>query len=363
MKGQLPIIIAAIIVGALMVSTLYYSTSRIVVINTNLYGYTLNEWILIDEELDTLMFIALKNASRAADQVFNKTFYSTYKEVYEDYVQDYYYDFYGSYNNFVAALDIAAQKASQVLENATRSTINKWIRLKETGGYAVSILNLRAYYKIKLYMEGHFSCGWAREGINMVIGILSPNGDYRVYNKSIEAGIIVKFLYGMPYGLDSIYFPFYIYAYIEQNGIKYYYMIPIDALDVRMTSNIFYRLESFEYYANGNITTLHPIKIFYYGAGESKAMYYHNITDGYDFAWNDFLYGLIDPDHDRRWEHPEGKFLWATLVGVNLNGIMIHTGLKIVLKYRIEIVWDPQHGWVTVLWIGIQGDESMPIPY
>ncbi len=358
MKAQLPIIIAAIIVGALLISTLYYSTSRIVVVNTNLYGYMLNEWVLIDEELDTLMYIALKNASAAADHVFNQVFYKSYKEVYSDWGWDYYYDFYGSYNNFVTALDYASMQASNVLERAANNTIIKWIMMKERGGYIVSIIKLNAYYRVNLYMEGHLSCGWAREGVNIVIGIVSPTGDYRVFNKSIEAGIIVKYYYGMPYGLDSIYFPFYIYTYIEQNGLRYYHMIPINSLRVEMTSNIFYRLSSFEYYADGNKTTLHPIKIFYYGSGESKAMYYHNITDGYDFAWNDFLYGLIDPDHDWYWEHPTGIFLWATLVNANINGIMVTSGLKIVLKYRIESSW-----WWTILWIGIQGDENMPIPY
>ncbi len=358
MKAQLPIIIATVIVAALLISTLYYSTSRIVVINTNLYGYTLNEWVLIDEELDTLMYIALKNASRVADWFFNTTLYKTYKEVYIDWDSDYYYDFHGSYNNFVSALNYAAEQASSILLSSAQNTINRWIKLKESGGYIVSIIKLDAYYRVKLYMEGHLSCGWAREGIHMVVGIISPNGDYRVFNKSIEAGLIVKYYYGMPYGLDSLYFPIYIYTYIEQNGIRYYYMIPMDALDIKMTSNIFYRLDTFEYYANGNITTLHPVKIFYYGAGESKAMYYHNITDGYYFAWDDFMYGLIDPDHDGYWEHPTGVFLWATIIGANLNGIMIHTGLKIVLKYRIQYSW-----WWTTLWIGIQGDENMPIPY
>ncbi len=359
MRGQLPIVIALTLLLAILIATLYYVTANTTVINQNYYGYTLKEWVLINEELDTLLFLALKQGSKPASQVFNRTFWSTYREVYESYYDgDYYYDFDSSLSNFVNSLAIASKRATWILGNKSISIIENWVEWKKQTGYIVKLALFDSYYNVTIGMVDSTSktYGLGRVGLKMVIDIVNPIGEYRRFIKSIEAGYRMELLIGHPYG-DAIHIPIFINTYIVLNGVKYYYMVPREHLRLTMISNIFTRLPSLAQYTNGNITTISPIATFYYGNGTSMSMYKQEYTNLWEFA-NDIIDNLVYPTGSYWPVYHDGVFLWASISSIQIDEITVFSALKIVFKYHHT---GGMHYWT--LWIGVQGDENAEIAY
>ncbi len=356
MKGQIQIIIALIILMALIIASLSYITTMSVVINRSYYGYSLRDWIIIDEELDTLELLALHTASNDAAKEFYQTFLTNYREAYIEYPNgDYSYDFVESLNNFKYALSVASTRASWVLGNASLRIINNWIKLKTESGFIVTLIDFQPIYHVEIGMidSTHITYGLGRVGIEFTIDIITPLGEERIFKKSLIAEYYMEFNIGHPYG-ESIYIPIIIRASIIQNGIKYYYMVPQQHLVLTMISNIFTRLPSLAQYTNGNITTIKPIATFYYGNGTSYVMYKQEYTDLYDFSY-DIIDYLVYPDNAY---HPKGTFLWASISNITIDDITVYCPLKIVFKYNFTGTY---YNWI--LYIGVQGDENAYIAY
>ncbi len=362
MRGQIQIIIALVILLALITATVSYVTTINVVVNRNYYGYSLRDWVIIDEELDTLAMLALHLSSDEAAKTFYRVFTNNYVDVFIEYASgDYYYNFTASLYNFNTSLALASQEASWMLGNTSLKIINNWITLKSESGYIIRLIDLEPIYYVEFGMidSTHITYGLGRIGITFSMDIITPTGDERVFNKSIIAVFYMEFNYGYPY--SNIYLPIYAKAMIIQNGVKYYYMIPKESLELTMFSAIFPKLPSLG--ITTNYTTLKPITIFYHSNGTSFIMYEMKCTSGWDFA-NDIIYNLVYPTgvsegKGKKAQHPKEIFLWASLTKAIIDDIEVYAPLKIVFKYNFT--GSPHANWT--LYIGVQGDENMPIPY
>ncbi len=356
MRAQIQIIIALVILLALITATLSYVSTITVVINKSYYGYTLKDWVIINEELDTLELLALHLSSYKAAETFNQTFFSNYVEAYTEYANgDYSYDFTQSLSNFIDSLNKASLAAKYVLGNESIKIINNWISWKQKAGYIVNLVDFKPIYHVEIGMidNTHITYGLGQAGIIFIIDIVTPMGEERVYNKSIIAEYYMEFDIGHPYG-DAIHIPVKIRTTIIQNGIKYYYMVPEQHLELIMISNIFTRLSSLAQYTNGNTTIVKPIATFYYGNGTSYVMFKQEYTNLWEFA-NDIIDYLVYPDSAY---HQRGTFLWASISSITIDNITVYCPLKIVFKYNHT---GSYYSWT--LYIGVQGDENAPIAY
>ncbi len=356
MKSQVQIVIALVILLALITATLSYVSTITVVINKSYYGYTLKDWAVINEELDTLELLALHLSSYKAAETFNETFFSNYVEAYVEYISgDYSYNFTQSLLNFIKSLDKASLAAKYVLGNESLKIINNWIYWKEKAGYIVNLIDFKPIYHVEIGMiDGtHVTYGLGQVGIIFLMDIVTPMGEERVFNKSIIAEYYMEFDIGHPYG-DAIFIPINIRTIIIQNGIKYYYMVPGQHLELTMISNIFTRLPSLVQYTFGNISIIKPIATFYYGNGTTYVMYKQEYTNLWDFS-NDIIDYLVYPDSAY---HPQGTFLWASISSITIDNITVYCPLKIVFKYNHTGTY---YSWT--LYIGVQGDENAYIAY
>ncbi|ADI32078.1 hypothetical protein [Staphylothermus hellenicus] len=81
MKAQLPIVIAIVILGGLIIASLFYVTSITLYTRSLSKGTVKNDWDIIDQELDTLDLVALKYASTKAYKEFISSFDTIYNEI------------------------------------------------------------------------------------------------------------------------------------------------------------------------------------------------------------------------------------------------------------------------------------------
>jgi len=75
-KGGIPITIALIIVLALIIATIFYTTSRTTYVRENFYSFALNEWIIINHDLTRVGLLALVRGSQNASK-YSRTYLIT----------------------------------------------------------------------------------------------------------------------------------------------------------------------------------------------------------------------------------------------------------------------------------------------
>ncbi len=345
MKAHIPIIIAFIILSALLVSTTYYVTTRTTHVSESLYGYTLNEWVLIYSDLETLCLLALSNSSYTAAEVFSNTFYTTYDEVYGDY--------YASLNNFIQALDTASREASKIIDDTIDYLLDNWANYKRRDGYIVNIVESTGYYRVAISTVNDVSIGKGVVGVHIVIDMVSPYGEHRVFNRTIEAVYIMKFR-SADFGDDGLYLPINVTAYVNIDGNKFYYLVPKEDLYISVHSETFEYLGSLQNVVDYTINS-RAISTFYYGGGVSYTIYklpYRSLLlFAKDIAVNhtEMQTGTSD-DGD-----PIGLHLWTTISSINIDNIIVYSALKIAFKFEIERYNGPCD-WSII--VGVEADET-----
>lgn len=280
MKGVLPIVIASVIVLALLISSLYFITTINIRTNIAETPYSVIEWIKIEEELDTLAQICLRESSQYADKIFRET----YEELTENI----------DYSNIREALQqlkeaviIASNEADQAMDQRFREIIGNWSILKSREGYMVSFIETNSTYYVG-FGEGY-------SNIYFKVRIVNLNGEYRVFTRNYTVffglelektnidllSIILELLRWI--GLDflpgvNLTVTFHAIAYIDFNGVKQYYIVSRESGEV-LAEDV---LEGFlsQLLGGGEDTTVTytPAGMFYHGRGETEIIYYLDAT-------------------------------------------------------------------------------------
>jgi len=158
-RGQLPIVIALVIVGSVMLASLYFITA----LNTRFYARPLSyiqvEWLLIDSELDKLTMIALREASQRAERVFD----SSCPE--DDQVID------------DKKLNECTSKANVAFQKYVEWALGNWSQIKMREGYIAEFKRIQAEYYI--------GDGYGYSMVAYRVLITNPSGEIRVFDKNI----------------------------------------------------------------------------------------------------------------------------------------------------------------------------------
>ncbi len=363
MKGGIPITIALIIVLALIISTIFYTTSRTTYVRENFYSFALNEWIIINHDLTRVSLLALVRGSQNASQVFSDVFNNTYYEVYGNYT--------ASTQNYDRAIRWASGNATLVLDKILDKILGNWAEIKRRDGYIVSIINSTGYYGVVTGLNGSWAYGRGYAGVHIEIEMISPHGEYRLFNRTIEAVYIARFLHAHTYSDPGIYIPIKFTAYISIDGVKYYYLIPKDKIYLRIKSLTFQYLNLQDLI--GDTVVARPEAVFYHGAGESYTLLLirHNGPDDFvtRILWYTYEDDQLSTGYVRRgYEYKPGwgcemsqckvgYHLWASITSVEIDQIRVFTGLK--MYFKIGFCWygDICDGW-CVGWVLVGDPDS-----
>ncbi len=359
MRGGLPIAIAVILVVALIIATVFYTTSRTVYVRENFYSFSLNEWILINHDLTRVGLLALIHGSRNASVVFSEVFNSTYREVYRDW--------YASTQNYDRAIAWATGNASLVLDRVVDRIIENWVEIKRRDGYIVTIRNSTGYYGVVTGMDGGWTYGRGFAGVHVVIEMISPYGEYRLFNRTIEAVYIARFYAAHTYSDPGIYIPVKFIAYISIDGVKYYYLIPKEKIYLRIKSLTFQYLNIQD--RIGDTVVAKPVAVFYHGAGESYSLLLIGHNGVEDLAQHILWYTYEDDQLStdtvpygyvyKPGRHgycqmysgcKVGYHLWASITSVEIDQIRVFTGLKMYFKIGFCWYYGICDGW-CVGWV------------
>lgn len=382
MRGQLPIIIAVVILGGLIIASLFYVTAVTMYTRSLSSGAVKDYWDILDQELDTLNLVALKYASAKAYHAFETTFDSIYNEIEpssthindknkllpeqlktgngDDIDQFSYgitssYDFYQALSNFKESLHNSCLTALDVLEKNVLDVIYNWIFYKTREGFSVNITYFKPFYNITLWNDGYISYGRGSIGFNIKYFIVAPDGEYREFVKSINATYIMSFDSGYPYGFRNMTLPIRLGTFLTINGKEYSYMQPSILLKIRIYSILFQSLPSLTTASNGlEYVDLIPEKTMYLENGIMEAYYKltYGTTEG--IAAIDLVYDVIDilvPTYGNHY-----YFLWATISVADIDGIKVPSALKLVFIYDYREYW-----YIRIIKIRIYGDENRPI--
>lgn len=270
MKGQMPIVIAMVIVFAVVFSSLYFITTVNIGASTTDMPYSTIYWLRIQEELDNLAYIALKYGSQEADRVFIQVYNQLAQEA-------------ESLSDLEQAVEIASSQADQAMKEKVYEIIGNWTLLKEKEGFTIRFKELSATYYV----------GYGRGYSNVFfhVQIVSYTGEYRefienytvFYGLSLEKtnidllSIILDLLNML--GLDfvpgvNLTLVFDAVAYIDMNGEKYYFMLDKDSASAVVRNFIDLLIIVFDL---GSVYYV-PAGMYYYGQGHTRIVYYIDAT-------------------------------------------------------------------------------------
>lgn len=280
MKGTLPIIIASVIVLAILLSSLYFITTINISSSISETPYSVVEWLRLEEELDTLAYICLRESSQYADNIFQQT--------YNDLVEDIdYSDLKQALTELEQAVINASQIADQAMDARFREIINNWSLIKEREGYIVVFEKVNSTYYVG-FGEGY-------SNVFFRVKIVNINGEYRVFmrNYTVYFGlemnrtnvdllsVILSLL--RDFGLDflpgvNLTIVFRATAYIDFNGVKQYYIIDEESGSAIAYDVFGALLNMLLGYSGGGELEYTPAGMFYYGMGKTEFVYYINAT-------------------------------------------------------------------------------------
>ncbi len=266
MRGQLPIVIAAIIVSAIILSSLYFITTMNIRSSITNVPYSILYWLKIDNELDTLAYIALREGSEAADHVFVTVYNATASNA-------------QSLQDLENAVTTATIEANKTMNIVVKNIIGNWTRLKEREGFTVRIEKLSSTYCVG-FGEGY-------SNVYFKFMIISPSGEYRVFSKNYTVfyglrlkstnintlNTILSLL--RQFGIDilpdvNLTVIFDATAYLDFNGLKHYYILDRKSAEI-IGKNVFTIIQLIFGVSNIHYT---PAGIYYYGKGHTRIAYY-----------------------------------------------------------------------------------------
>jgi hypothetical protein len=416
-RGQLPIIIALVLVASLTVTTIIYTTSTITYTSlTVLETGGAGEWTYITEQLDGILLSALSAASPNASKTFETTYWSLYSDSVKEggrwtrtcIIEDgcpgtrqgrrctaslwtlYNYDdfrcigkcdsnytspgFNWSMSNYTFALQQAAYSYFSRARMVAEVMLNNWRDVLASYGYVVYTSSIGGFYRIDIASYGNYSESTAVMRLNATLDIYSATAGYRRMIRYVEIGYTARFYSGL-WSDDGIYLPVYVNAYVDLNGAKAYYIINPGETSLTVYSVMLKRL-SFLNTTRGNVT-LKPIVSYYYGNGTTLLIFRINATDRNMWnqegvVWREVV--LSDRDYDDTFapplttRDPSSKltrvtvaFLWAGLLSTRIEGMNLYNGVKIVFKHYAN-TRPAGADWLDSVPFNIYGDERAVFP-
>jgi len=416
-RGQLPIVIALVLVASLTVTTIIYTTSTITYTSlTVLETGSAGEWTYLTEQLDSILLTALSAASPNASRTFETTYWSLYRDSVREggrwtrtcTIVDgcpgtsrrgrctaslwtlYNYDdfrcigkcdsnytspgFSWSMSNYTFALQQAAHSYLYRARMVAEAMLNNWRDVLASYGYVIYTSSIGGFYNITIASYGNYSESTAVMRLNATLDIYSATAGYRRMIRYVEIGYTARFYSGF-WSDDGIYLPVYVNAYVDLNGVKAYYIINPDETSLTVYSVMLRRL-SFLNTTGGNVT-LKPIVSYYYGNGTTLLIFRINATDRN--MWNQegvvwrevvlshrdyddtFAPPLTTADPSSKLTRVTVAFLWAGLLSTRIEGIDLYNGIKIVFKHYAN-TQPAGYDWLTSVPFNIYGDERAVFP-
>lgn len=414
MRGQLPIIIALVLVASLTVTTIIYTTSTITYTSlTVLETGSTGEWTYITDQLDSILLSALSAASPNASRSFESTYWSLYTDSVKEggswtrnctnvdgcptskgnwctatYWTRYNYDdfrcigkcdsnytspgFNWALSNYTFALQQAAYSYFYRARVVAEVMLNNWRDMMVSYGYVIYTSNIGGFYRINIASYGNYSESTTVMRLNATLDIYSATAGYRRMIRYVEIGYTARFYSGL-WSDDGIYLPVYVNAYVDLNGVKAYYIINPDETSLTVYSVMLKRL-SFLNTTGGNVT-LKPIVSYYYGNGTTLLIFRIDATDRN--MWNQegvvwrevvlshrdyddtFAPPLTTTDPSSKLTRVTVAFLWAGLLSTRIEGINLYNGVKIVFKHYANTAYGD---WLDSVPFDIYGDERAVFP-
>jgi hypothetical protein len=417
-RGQLPIIIALVLVASLTVTTVIYTTSTITYTSlTVLETESAGEWTYLTEQLDSILLSALSAASPNASRSFETAYWSLYRDSVREggrwtrtcRIVDgcpgrrrwlfwceatlwtlYNYDdfrcigkcdsnytspgFSWSMSNYTFALQQAAHSYFYRARAVAEVMLNNWRDVLASYGYIIYTSSIGGFYSINIASYGNYSESTAVIRLNATLDIYSATAGYRRMIRYVEIGYTARFYSGF-WSDDGIYLPVYVNAYVDLNGVKAYYIINPNETSLTVYSVMLKRLSFLS--TNGGNVTLKPIVSYYYGNGTTLLIFRISATDRNMWnqegvVWREVV--LSHRDHDDTFPPPltianpcsrltrvTVAFLWAGLLSTRIEGANLYNGVKIVFKHYANT--QPVGGdWLTSVPFNIYGDERAVFP-
>jgi len=274
MKGAIPIVIAITLLLAIIVSSLYFITTLNIESSIGVVSYSTMDWIKLDNELNTLTYLCLKEGSQEADKVF--------VEKYEEELQSTPIPI----SDFTDIIEVAEQEANETMYRRVLEIIGNWTILKEKEGYFIDFQKICSNYVVD------FGKGYSN--VYFTVNISNIHGDYRVFKKNMTVYFGLK-LNITSHNLDpsdvltqliilslseeysiNFTFKFIIEAYIELNGNRMYFVPDTSTLD-SLSYSFFYEFIEFiaEIFSIGEPPNINInfLGHYYYGEGKCIAVY------------------------------------------------------------------------------------------
>ena len=174
MKGVIPIVIAVTLLLAIIVSSLYFITTLNIESSVGSVSYSTIDWIKLDKELDTLIYLCLKEGSQAADEAFVKK----YEELKSTFTQS---------TDFGQVIATAELEANNTLRKRVLEVLGNWTILKEKEGYSIDFERIFSNYVVDF--------GKGCSNVYFRVKISNIHGDYRVFEKNLTVFFGLKLNY------------------------------------------------------------------------------------------------------------------------------------------------------------------------
>jgi len=396
MKSVIPLIIALVLIAMITLATIYYTTTIVVYhADINLNPSYNSEWVILTEEIRSVLLTTIRRTSVYAYNAFIQTFQKEYGDAgfsedpsrvitrrYGSRVNNYVYYKYSYFSStsiyvntrnpsdllklylkgynmsradYLDAIHKASVDASNILQQYSRNSINEWISLRRGMGYRIQLINLTAYYITDLSSnQVNGSIGLNRIGLNVVLDVYSPWSGYKRFNETVEVSIEVLFKKADS-GDTSYILPILAKAYVVIGGERVSYIIDLKNVSVVLYGRMFHRMSEL-IYTPGSLEKiyLNPLTGYYHGYGETL-MYYEvkarrNLVA---FIFYSMIYNmsLSDPIYDDAFPPPISEdntrntvprhtmtFFIGGLVHGNIDGIYVVAPLQVVYAY----LWDTQ---------------------
>lgn len=437
MRAQIPIIIAAVMLLALTVTTIYYTTSTLTYTGVVKYESTESvTWGSLSDQVLSILISSLAAASTNASNRFTNTYWSRGSL---DAVQDLSpiprtcnlaggessgscYSCGGSYNrrrntctitlnpynyddfvciglcnanyvsrgiswamgNWTSALNDATVSYTSALGEAISSSISKWSSIISSYGFTVYNRDINISYTINVSSSpggyaSSCSTSTAKLRVSLSLDVFSVTMGYRRVNYYIEAGYNATFCMGL-WLYDGILLPVYVSAYLDLNGDRSTYIASPEQVMLVLNSTVLKRL-SFLDTSNGNVA-LKPYASYYMSNG-TVLLYFKipakdtNTWNQEVVVWRDLVLSCAYCDDtfrpltsintiDTR-RNPCGTttpsvtlaYLIPGIVMVNINGLDVFNGVKIILKHYVNTSYGD---WLDSIPFDFYGDERASFP-
>lgn len=340
MRSQIPIVIAAILLLALAVSTIYYTTSMLTYTSVVRFEQEdTSQWSYIEDQITSIILSSLASAGVNASQGFKSNYWSSYKDSVVEtgpwqrtcnlinkencaacgtpsgrnsctasWISYNYDDFRcpglcgnnytsGGINwalaNYTDTLMNSAQVYAGLLRQIVSAHLDNWARTMNRNGLSIYTKSINVSYNITVTSKpGDYntSCSISQSKLRISVSLdaYSIYAGYRRIDRYVEIAYNATFCMGL-WSNDGMILPVYLTAYVDLNGQKGVYIIGPDKTSLTIYSVMLKRLY-FLNTINGNIT-LKPYASYYINNG-TVLLYFKipaKITDFWkqeEIIWN-----------------------------------------------------------------------------